>query len=72
MTIFHGDVSFLLILLCLFGSEVVEEFPQEERDPVYVKEGQGAVLLCVPPKAWPGEHLILAPAVVGHIHRSTN
>lgn len=32
---------------------VVEEFPQEERDPVYVKEGQGAVLLCVPPKAWP-------------------
>ncbi|KAG7252136.1 hypothetical protein CRUP_038875, partial [Coryphaenoides rupestris] len=27
----------------------------EERDPVYVKEGQGAVLLCVPPKAWPAE-----------------
>uniref|UniRef100_A0A8D0D413 Contactin 1b n=1 Tax=Sander lucioperca TaxID=283035 RepID=A0A8D0D413_SANLU len=33
----------------------VEEFPQEERDPVYVKEGQGAVLLCAPPKAWPQE-----------------
>lgn len=32
----------------------LEEFPQEERDPVYVKEGQGAVLLCAPPKAWPG------------------
>uniref|UniRef100_A0A669CIA3 Contactin 1b n=1 Tax=Oreochromis niloticus TaxID=8128 RepID=A0A669CIA3_ORENI len=31
------------------------EFPDEERDPVYVKEGQGAVLLCVPPKAWPQE-----------------
>lgn len=23
---------------------------------MYVKEGQGAVLLCVPPKAWPGKH----------------
>uniref|UniRef100_A0A667XLY7 Contactin 1b n=1 Tax=Myripristis murdjan TaxID=586833 RepID=A0A667XLY7_9TELE len=33
----------------------LEEFPQEERDPVYVKEGQGAVLLCAPPKAWPYE-----------------
>lgn len=33
----------------------LEEFPQVERDPVHVKEGQGAVLLCVPPKAWPGE-----------------
>uniref|UniRef100_A0A8C2XMV8 Contactin 1b n=1 Tax=Cyclopterus lumpus TaxID=8103 RepID=A0A8C2XMV8_CYCLU len=33
----------------------VEEFPQEERDPVYVKEGQGAVLLCAPPKVWPQE-----------------
>uniref|UniRef100_A0A673BVK0 Contactin 1b n=1 Tax=Sphaeramia orbicularis TaxID=375764 RepID=A0A673BVK0_9TELE len=33
----------------------LEEFPQEERDPVYVKEGQGAVLLCAPPKAWPQE-----------------
>uniref|UniRef100_A0AAX7SDH4 Contactin 1b n=1 Tax=Astatotilapia calliptera TaxID=8154 RepID=A0AAX7SDH4_ASTCA len=31
------------------------EFPDEEREPVYVKEGQGAVLLCVPPKAWPQE-----------------
>uniref|UniRef100_A0A3P8VQ00 Contactin 1b n=1 Tax=Cynoglossus semilaevis TaxID=244447 RepID=A0A3P8VQ00_CYNSE len=31
----------------------LEEFPDEERDPVYAKEGQGAVLLCVPPKAWP-------------------
>uniref|UniRef100_A0A672JPH5 Contactin 1b n=1 Tax=Salarias fasciatus TaxID=181472 RepID=A0A672JPH5_SALFA len=31
------------------------EFPDEERDPVYVKEGQGAVLLCAPPKAWPQE-----------------
>lgn len=33
---------------------VLEEFPQEEREPVSVKEGQGAVLLCAPPKAWPG------------------
>ncbi|PWA26113.1 hypothetical protein CCH79_00015210 [Gambusia affinis] len=33
----------------------IEEFPDEEREPVYVKEGQGAVLLCVPPKAWPQE-----------------
>uniref|UniRef100_A0A3Q1JSF2 Contactin 1b n=1 Tax=Anabas testudineus TaxID=64144 RepID=A0A3Q1JSF2_ANATE len=31
----------------------LEEFSDEERDPVYVKEGQGAVLLCAPPKAWP-------------------
>uniref|UniRef100_A0A8D3DHX2 Contactin 1b n=1 Tax=Scophthalmus maximus TaxID=52904 RepID=A0A8D3DHX2_SCOMX len=31
----------------------LEEFADEERDPVYVKEGQGAVLLCAPPKAWP-------------------
>lgn len=31
----------------------LEEFPQEEREPVSVKEGQGAVLLCAPPKAWP-------------------
>uniref|UniRef100_A0A671Z122 Contactin 1b n=1 Tax=Sparus aurata TaxID=8175 RepID=A0A671Z122_SPAAU len=38
-----------------FGCEYVNEFPQEERDPVYVKEGQGAVLLCAPPKAWPQE-----------------
>ncbi|XP_069012912.1 contactin 1b [Embiotoca jacksoni] len=36
-----------------FGS--VGEFPDEERDPVYVKEGQGAVLLCAPPKVWPQE-----------------
>uniref|UniRef100_A0A665THD0 Contactin 1b n=1 Tax=Echeneis naucrates TaxID=173247 RepID=A0A665THD0_ECHNA len=34
-----------------FGS--LEEFSDEEREPVYVKEGQGAVLLCDPPKAWP-------------------
>uniref|UniRef100_A0AAQ5Z4I4 Contactin 1b n=1 Tax=Amphiprion ocellaris TaxID=80972 RepID=A0AAQ5Z4I4_AMPOC len=34
---------------------VIGEFPDEERDPVYVKEGQGAVLLCAPPKAWPQE-----------------
>uniref|UniRef100_A0A674DWT0 Contactin 1b n=1 Tax=Salmo trutta TaxID=8032 RepID=A0A674DWT0_SALTR len=33
----------------------LEEFPDEERDPVTVKEGQGAVLLCVPPKRWPAE-----------------
>lgn len=39
-----------LLLICVV---VVEEFPQEERDPVYVKEGQGAVLLCAPPKVWP-------------------
>uniref|UniRef100_A0A8C5E8I2 Contactin 1b n=1 Tax=Gouania willdenowi TaxID=441366 RepID=A0A8C5E8I2_GOUWI len=29
------------------------EFPDEERDPVYVKEGQGAILMCAAPKAWP-------------------
>uniref|UniRef100_A0A8C6SVX1 Contactin 1b n=1 Tax=Neogobius melanostomus TaxID=47308 RepID=A0A8C6SVX1_9GOBI len=33
----------------------LEEFPQEEREPVHVKEGQGAVLLCAPPKAYPQE-----------------
>uniref|UniRef100_A0A8C7JKM0 Contactin 1b n=1 Tax=Oncorhynchus kisutch TaxID=8019 RepID=A0A8C7JKM0_ONCKI len=33
----------------------LEEFPDEERDPVTVKEGQGAVLLCAPPKRWPTE-----------------
>ncbi|KAM6984802.1 contactin 1b [Aplochiton taeniatus] len=33
----------------------LEEFPKDERDPVNVKEGQGAVLLCAPPKAWPNE-----------------
>lgn len=38
------------VIICL----VLEEFSDEERDPVYVKEGQGAVLLCAPPKAWPG------------------
>uniref|UniRef100_A0A4W6D915 Contactin 1b n=1 Tax=Lates calcarifer TaxID=8187 RepID=A0A4W6D915_LATCA len=31
----------------------LHEFSDEEREPVYVKEGQGAVLLCAPPKAWP-------------------
>uniref|UniRef100_A0A8C5DYM9 Contactin 1b n=1 Tax=Gouania willdenowi TaxID=441366 RepID=A0A8C5DYM9_GOUWI len=31
------------------------EFPDEERDPVYVKEGQGAILMCAAPKAWPEE-----------------
>uniref|UniRef100_A0A8C4ILW3 Contactin 1b n=1 Tax=Dicentrarchus labrax TaxID=13489 RepID=A0A8C4ILW3_DICLA len=38
-----------------FGCKHLNPFPQEERDPVYVKEGQGAVLLCAPPKAWPQE-----------------
>lgn len=33
----------------------LDAFPVEERDPVFVKEGQGAVLLCVPPKRWPYE-----------------
>uniref|UniRef100_A0A1A8NW40 Contactin 1 n=3 Tax=Nothobranchius pienaari TaxID=704102 RepID=A0A1A8NW40_9TELE len=33
----------------------IEAFPDDEREPVYVKEGQGAVLLCVPPKVWPEE-----------------
>uniref|UniRef100_A0AAY5K0V1 Contactin 1b n=1 Tax=Esox lucius TaxID=8010 RepID=A0AAY5K0V1_ESOLU len=28
----------------------LEEFPDEERDPVTVKQGQGAVLICDPPK----------------------
>lgn len=42
---------------------VLEEFPDEERDPVYVKEGQGAVLLCAPPKAWPRMyHIISSPS----------
>ncbi|XP_059893843.1 contactin 1b [Gadus macrocephalus] len=33
----------------------MDEFPQEDREPVIAKEGQGAVLLCVPPKSWPAE-----------------
>uniref|UniRef100_A0AAY5KL56 Contactin 1b n=1 Tax=Esox lucius TaxID=8010 RepID=A0AAY5KL56_ESOLU len=33
----------------------LEEFPDEERDPVTVKQGQGAVLICDPPKRWPYE-----------------
>lgn len=46
-------VYFLILSSC---DVVVEEFPQEERDPVYIKEGQGAVLLCAPPKTWPGTY----------------
>lgn len=30
-------------------------FSSEERESVYVKEGQGAVLLCAPPPHHPGE-----------------
>ena len=45
------------VLICSFSPSlalVMDEFPQEDREPVIAKEGQGAVLLCVPPKAWPG------------------
>lgn len=52
-TSLHYTLFLFLFLFLLMFDVVVEEFPQEERDPVYVKEGQGAVLLCVPPKAWP-------------------
>lgn len=51
---FHRHPHLLIFSFLSPREEVLEEFPQEERDPVYVKEGQGAVLLCAPPKAWPG------------------
>lgn len=50
LQIHHLLIKIVLILICCV---VLEEFSDEERDPVYVKEGQGAVLLCAPPKAWP-------------------
>ncbi len=53
------------------GDVVVEEFPQEERDPVFVKEGQGAVLLCAPPKAWPGTYRFHASILKGSIVKMT-
>lgn len=39
-------------------------FSSEERESVYVKEGQGAVLLCAPPPHYPGlvHLLIMSPA----------
>ncbi|KAJ8008778.1 hypothetical protein DPEC_G00081950 [Dallia pectoralis] len=33
----------------------LDEFPDEDRDSVTVKQGQGAVLICDPPKRWPYE-----------------
>lgn len=46
------------------------EFPDEEREPVYVKEGQGAVLLCVPPKAWP--RMYMSSRITPKIHHSNS
>uniref|UniRef100_A0A8B9L3H4 Contactin 1b n=1 Tax=Astyanax mexicanus TaxID=7994 RepID=A0A8B9L3H4_ASTMX len=33
----------------------LDQFPTDEREAVYVKEGQGAVLLCAPPSRYPAE-----------------
>uniref|UniRef100_A0AAR2KTB4 Contactin 1b n=1 Tax=Pygocentrus nattereri TaxID=42514 RepID=A0AAR2KTB4_PYGNA len=33
----------------------LDQFPTDEREAVYVKEGQGAVLLCAPPSRYPTE-----------------
>uniref|UniRef100_A0A8C1JC98 Contactin 1b n=1 Tax=Cyprinus carpio TaxID=7962 RepID=A0A8C1JC98_CYPCA len=33
----------------------LNQFPTDEREPVHVKEGQGAVLLCSPPSRYPSE-----------------
>lgn len=41
-----------LILSLLFSD--LDLFSSEERGSVYVKEGQGAVLLCAPPPHYPG------------------
>uniref|UniRef100_A0A672SIN3 Contactin-1-like n=1 Tax=Sinocyclocheilus grahami TaxID=75366 RepID=A0A672SIN3_SINGR len=35
----------------------LNQFPTDEREPVHVKEGQGAVLLCSPPSRYPSEVL---------------
>ncbi|XP_016390266.1 contactin-1a-like [Sinocyclocheilus rhinocerous] len=35
----------------------LNQFPTDEREPVRVKEGQGAVLLCSPPSRYPSEVL---------------
>ncbi|TRY67956.1 hypothetical protein DNTS_006117 [Danionella cerebrum] len=35
----------------------LNQFPTDEREPVNVKEGQGAVLLCSPPSRYPSEVL---------------
>ena len=35
-------------------------FSSEERESVYVKEGQGAVLLCAPPPHYPGTERVSA------------
>lgn len=33
----------------------LNQFPTDEREPVNVKEGQGAVLLCSPPSRYPSK-----------------
>lgn len=50
-TAFHPRIFPSLSDLDLFSSE--------ERESVYVKEGQGAVLLCAPPPHYPGLFYLL-------------
>lgn len=56
-----NKVSYLSFII--LHHAVIEEFPEEEREPVYVKEGQGAVLLCVPPKVWPRMYIFESSSV---------
>lgn len=41
-------------LLIFLSFSDLDLFSSEERESVYVKEGQGAVLLCAPPPHYPG------------------
>lgn len=39
----------------IFRAADLNQFPTDEREPVNVKEGQGAVLLCSPPSRYPSK-----------------
>lgn len=42
-------------LILIFRAADLNQFPTDEREPVNVKEGQGAVLLCSPPSRYPSK-----------------
>lgn len=44
-----------LLETCFALSADLNQFPTDEREPVNVKEGQGAVLLCSPPSRYPSK-----------------
>lgn len=54
MSVCHGRAQNRFHLLIFWSFSDLDLFSSEERESVYVKEGQGAVLLCAPPPHYPG------------------